>query len=92
MNLLALSLLFFSQFSVVFLLGFQSQTVRDNKHLQAAITSSLIGASQLLQWKVMPKANALEMFVWWTAGPAAIVLSMYFYTWLRRKVDNSKKS
>jgi hypothetical protein len=75
-------ILFLSQFAVVFLLGFQSQSIRDNRYVAAMIGSCLIGASQLFQWKMMPKASPSEMAVWLMAGPLAIVSAM----WLHPKV------
>lgn len=72
--------LFVSQFAVVFLLGFQSQSVRDNHHVRAAYGSALIGAAQIVQWKIMPRATFTETLAWWLAGPIAIVLSMFVYS------------
>ncbi len=77
-----LLLLFLSQFAVVFLLGLQSQSVRDSRYTPAAITSLLIGAFQAFQWKIMPQASIVEMSVWLTAGPLAIVAAI----WLHPKI------
>jgi len=70
-------LLFVSQFALVFLLGFQSQCVRDDRRSYAAAGSFLLGCAQAFQWKVMPNATPLQISVWLCAGPIAIVTSMW---------------
>jgi len=83
-------ILFLSQFALVFLLGFQSLNVRDNRYLNAAICSFLLGASQCFQWRLMPKATPSEMAVWLCAGPMAIVLSMVVHKKFFKRVDKTK--
>ncbi len=72
-------ILFASQFALVFLLGFQSQCVRDDKRTVAAMGSFLLGCAQAFQWKVMPDATASQIAVWLCAGPIAIVTSMWLH-------------
>lgn len=78
-------ILFLSQFSLVFLLGFQSQNIRDNRFAMAAFGSLLIGLSQAFQWKVMPEASPSEMAVWLSAGPLAIVAAMWMHPRLTKR-------
>lgn len=84
--------LFLSQFLLVFLLGFQSQCVRDGQYGNSALTSLLIGMSQLFQWRVMPNATPTQMIVWLCAGPLAIMASIWLHPKIckRRTVDKSK--
>lgn len=79
-------ILFLSQFAVVFLLGFQSLTIRDNRIVAASLVSFLIGSSQLFQWKLMPKASPAEMAVWLCAGPLAIICAMKLHPIIFRKL------
>ena len=57
------SLLFFSSYSVVLLLGFQSQIVRDKHVFAAFITSLMIGTCQLVLFKLAPNASTLESII-----------------------------
>lgn len=80
--------LFLSQFAVVFLLGFQSQSIRDNRYAAASFGSLLIGLSQAFQWRTMPQATLVETSVWLCAGPLAIVMAMWLHPkMLKRRVD-----
>lgn len=82
-------LVFSAQFVLVFLLGIQSQFVRDGNYVGAAITSFCLGVAGF--YTTMQIAIIKEMFttMYWfyiSAGPLAIVSSIYthrkFSRWL----------
>jgi hypothetical protein len=84
--------LFLSQYILIFIIGFQSQSVRDNRYGAAMLGSVFIGLAQLFQWKVMPNATPSQMIVWLLAGPLGIVSSMWLHPIIfrKRRVDKSK--
>lgn len=78
-----LLMLFFSSYSVVLLLGFQSQIVRDKHVIAAFITSLMIGTCQLVLFKLAPNASTLESIVFVLGGAFGIVSSIYLHNiWL----------
>lgn len=75
-------LVFISQFSLVFLLGLQSQFVRDGHYIGAAIVSLALGIAGF--YVTMQIAIIKEMFtsIWWVyilAGPVAINSSIFVH-------------
>ncbi len=80
-------ILFLSQFALVFLIGFQSQNVRDNRYFGSAVCSFLLGLSQCFQWRLMPNATTVEMAVWLFAGPLAIMCAI----WAHPRIFKARK-
>lgn len=80
-------LIFGSTFVLVFALGFQSLNVNGGHYRPAFMTSFLIGTSNLVLFKYVPDANWLEMMAYLSAGPLAIVASM----WAHDKFINRDK-
>ena len=81
-----LLMLFFSSYCSVLLLGFQSQIVRDKHVLTAFITSLMLGACQLVLFKLAPSASTNESIVFVLGGACGIVSSIYlhnFWLWVR---------
>lgn len=70
-------LIFFSTFVLVFALGFQSLNVNNGHYKAAFLTSFAIASSNLILFKTVPQAGALEIGAYLTAGPVAIVASMF---------------
>jgi peptidoglycan/LPS O-acetylase OafA/YrhL len=73
--------IFGSTFVLVFALGFQSLNVNKGHYRAAFFTSFAIAVSNLVLFKTVPQANWLEIAAYLTAGPCAIVASM----WAHRK-------
>lgn len=69
--------LFASSFALVFALGFQSQNVNRGHYKAAAITSFVIGGSQMVLFKLAPDADALQTAAYLLGGPIGIVSSMW---------------
>jgi uncharacterized membrane protein len=77
--------IFLACFIVVFALGLQSLNVNGGHKWLAALTSFVIGASQLYLLKAMPQPTGwLENAAYLSAGPLAIVCSMAAHPWLVR--------
>lgn len=72
-------------FALVFLMGFQSRNVNSGQYVSAALTSIVIGGSQIEQVRSISLGSPWVAF-WITAvaGPAAICSAMF----LHRKVFN----
>lgn len=78
-------LIFLSTFFLVFALGFQSQNVNQGHKLAAALTSFVIGGSNIVLYKYVPDANLLEVIAYLIAGPLAIVASMVAHgKWMKK--------
>lgn len=81
-------LIFCCQFVMIFLLGIQSQNVRDGKKLSAAITSLLLG---ITGWSITGTISSVYhegmlsvvFFSFVLAGPLAIATSI----WLHEKFN-----
>jgi hypothetical protein len=82
---MSLFLIFIGQFFNVFLLGLNSQFVRDRKVALCFCVSWGISTSQFIYTYTV--ANLTEPFLGFIAagfgGALGICLSIYFYTWLR---------
>lgn len=71
------AILFLSTFAVVFALGLQSLNVNGGHRLLAFCTSFLIGASNLVLFKVLPgPTDTLQIAAYLLGGPFGIVCSM----------------
>lgn len=68
--------LFISTFLLVFALGMQSLNVNGGHYKAAFITSFMIGASNLVLFKIAPTATLLECVGFLAGGPFGIITSM----------------
>lgn len=68
--------LFGSTFAVVFALGLQSQNVIHGHYVAAFLTSFVIGAMNMVLYKLAPTANWSEIAAYLCGGPLGIVASM----------------
>lgn len=73
-----------STFGLVFALGLQSQLVNNGHYVSAFLNSLLIGACNLVLFKLAPSATGLEVASYLAGGPFGIVASMMFYRCIRR--------
>lgn len=71
--------LFASTYILVFTLGLQSQLVNRGHHVAAFINSALIGAANLVLFKLAPDATGVEILGYLSGGPFGILTSMYVY-------------
>jgi hypothetical protein len=72
--------MFGSSFSLIFLLGFQSQLVRDRNAKLAFLSSAAIGALQLLVYKTGSTAGLIESIAYILGGSCGISTSIYSYS------------
>ncbi len=82
--------IFASQFILVFLLGLQSQHIRDGKKLSAAITSALLGVVGWTTTGIISEVYSQGMFsivfaAFCASGPIAISLSIYLHEHFKEK-------
>jgi len=77
--------LFLSAFVAVFLLGLQSQFVRDKVILQSFITSLGIGLCQVLALKLTPNADLIGTILFILGGALGIVVSIYTHTYFKKR-------
>ena len=80
-------IIFFSQFLMVFLLGWQQQNVIRGFYFQAAFTSFLLGLSGWATITIVSKFHVNEFltpvfFAYIVAGPLAIVSAMKLHRML----------
>lgn len=78
-------LIFASTFTLVFALGFQSLNVNNGHYKAAFFTSFAIGVANLVLFKTVPQADALEIASYLLAGPFAITASMWAHDKWRNK-------
>jgi len=78
-------LIFSSTFALVFALGFQSLNVNNGHYKAAFLTSFIIGVSNIVLFKTVPNANWLEICAYLSAGPFAIISSMWMHKKLHKK-------
>lgn len=77
--------IFVSTFVLVFALGFQSLNVNNGHYRAAFVTSFAISASNLVLFKTVPQADALQILAYLTGGPFGIVTSMWAHRkWMKR--------
>lgn len=80
--------LFLSTFILVLALGLQSQFVNNGHPAMAFANSLVIGASNLMLFKLAPDASGLEIAAYLLGGPLGIVTSMFlfarFTNWLTK--------
>lgn len=81
MNTLAI---FASCYVLVFALGIQSLNVNGGHYAAAFVTSFLIGASNLVLYKLAPDATGSEIAAFLAAGPLGIVSAMKAHPYVVR--------
>lgn len=81
--------LFASTFVLVFALGAASLNVNNGHFLLAAMTSFVIGAGQMVLYKLAPNASWTEIAAYLMGGPFGITASMYAHPhlvrWMKRE-------
>lgn len=82
--------LFASTFVLVFALGAQSLNVNNGHYVAAALTSFVIGAGQMVLFKLAPEASASETAAFLIGGPIGIVSSMWAHPRLARRLKRRK--
>ena len=88
--------LFASTFILVFALGAQSLNVNNGHYVAAALTSFVIGAGQMVLFKIAPHASWSEIAAFLVGGPFGIMASMWAHPRLvliikRRKPSTTTK-
>jgi len=71
--------IFCSAFTIVCLLGLQSNFVRDKNKTMSFIFSGLIGLCEILILKSVPNAGLYEMIAFVLGGPCGIVTSIVLH-------------
>jgi len=78
-------IIFGSTFILVFALGFQSLNVNNGHYKAAFFTSFAIAVSNLVLFKTVPQAGAMEIAAYLTSGPFAIIASMWAHKlWVKK--------
>lgn len=76
--------LFASTFILVFALGLQSINVNNGHYILAALTSFVIGAGQMVLYKLAPNAEWTDIAAYLVGGPFGITASMWAHPKLVR--------
>lgn len=85
-------LLFCTTFSLVFLLGLQSQFVRDKQVLASITTSSTISVMQIFLYKAVSHDTSTdEDIAYVMGGTCGLAASIYFHSFLMKYVFKGKK-
>lgn len=77
------TLLFFSTYFLVLLLGLQSLIVNSSLVKAAFVNSFLIGLCNLALFKIAPDATGIEIVAYLSGGPFGIVSSIHLFRWYR---------
>jgi hypothetical protein len=83
-------ILFASTFVLVFALGLQSLNVNNGHHVAAAVTSFVIGAGQMILFKLAPNASWTEIAAFLLGGPFGITASMWAHPRLVRLLGKKR--
>jgi hypothetical protein len=83
MNALAL---FASTFVLVFALSLQTLNVVGRHYIASFLTSLLIGAGNLVLFKLAPDASSLEIGAYLLGGAFGVVALIWAYPWLARLI------
>jgi hypothetical protein len=82
--------LFASTFILVFALGLQSLNVNNGHYLLAALTSFVIGAGQMVLYKLAPNAGWTDIAAYLCGGPFGIIAAMRAHPYLARIIKRGK--
>jgi len=77
--------LFLSTYLMVFLLVAQSLIVNNGLYLPAFFNSILIGAANIMLYKLAPSANGFEIVAFILGGPLGNLTAMLLFKRLHRK-------
>lgn len=77
-------ILFTSTYILVFALGCQSLSVNNGHYVMAFFNSFVIGAGQMVLFKLAPEASWSEIAAFLAGGPFGIVSSMWAHPHLVR--------
>lgn len=83
-------ILFASTYILVFALGLQSLNVNNGHFILAALTSYVIGAGQMVLYKIAPDATWLQIFCYLNGGPLGIVTAMWAHPRLAQILKRNK--
>lgn len=78
--------LFFSTYVVVFALGAQSLLLHNGRYVAAFLNSIVIGACNLVLFKLAPQATVFEIAAFLLGGPLGIVSAMWVFRHLHRRL------
>lgn len=84
---MTLAALFGSTFVVVFAYGAQSLLVNNGRYIAAFGNSFLIGACNVVLFKLAPQATPIEIMAFLSGGPLGIVSAMWVFRHLHRKPE-----
>jgi Na+-transporting NADH:ubiquinone oxidoreductase subunit NqrB len=82
--------LFASTFVLVFALGLQSINVNNGHYVLAALTSFVIGAGQMVLYKLAPNAGWTDIAAYLCGGPFGIIAAMHAHPYLARIIKRGK--
>lgn len=82
--------LFASTFVLVFALGAQSLNVNNGHYIAAALTSFVIGAGQMVLFKLAPHASWPEIAAFLLGGPFGIMASTWSHPRLVKILKRKK--
>ena len=83
--------IFASTFVLVFSLGFQSLNVNNGHYIAAFLTSFAIGLANLVLFKTVPQADALQIAAFVMGGPFGIITSMWAHKrWMKKTPKSSE--
>jgi hypothetical protein len=77
--------LFVSTYVLVFALGVQSLNVNNGHVIAAFFTSFVIGAANLVLYKLAPNASPTEIMAFLIGGPFGIVSAMRSHGWIHER-------
>jgi hypothetical protein len=83
-------ILFISTYILVFALGLQSLNVNNGHYILAALTSFVIGAGQMVLYKLAPNASWSEIAAYLSGGPFGITSAMWAHPRLARLLARRK--
>lgn len=83
-------ILFISTYILVFALGLQSLNVNNGHYILAALTSFVIGAGQMVLYKLAPNASWTEIAAYLSGGPFGITSAMWSHPRLAKILKRRK--
>jgi hypothetical protein len=90
-NYESVGMMFLSSFSIVFLLGLQSQYVRQKLYIPSLCTSTLVGISQLFLYKVAHDSTMADNLGFLIGGVVGTVTSIPAHTFLSKFIKPKRR-
>jgi Na+/proline symporter len=84
-------MLFCSSFTVILLLGLQSQYVRLKQVIPSLVTSTLVGICQIYLYKEVHDSNTIENIAFVSGGVLGTIGSIFLYTFLTKYIKHEEK-